>query len=365
MSGRRLPGWRDRAASELVLRHLDVIAPEAPALVAEDPRPEVVDALVDRLGTEDDAVRRWNRRALGGRPARTWPPVGDRRSCFLRLPRAKEELQMAVHAAASRLTPGGRLIVYGARDEGAASAGRVLEALFDHVHTVATGGRCRLVSGVRKELEGTGEKELRDSLDAWRVVSEAPHPELGPRRWISYPGVFAAGRVDAGTALLLELLPAVDPDETVLDFGCGDGVVAGVVAERTPGLRPLMLDVDAVALEAARENVPAGRPVLGDGWSAWRGMHGREGRDPGSMDADRMRFDLVVANPPYHLGKAETTATIEALIRGSAERLRPGGRLVFVAQRRLPAEPLLERMFGRFDVLGDRGPYRVRFARRR
>ena len=251
---------------------------------------------------------------------------------------------MAVHAAAQRLAPGGRLFVYGAKDEGAGSAARRVEPLFGAVRTVGTGGRCRLLEATRPE-EVPG---LKKGLEAWRAETPPPHPEISAGRWVSYPGVFASGRLDEGTELLLDHLPDLDElrgaESHVLDFGCGDGVVAGVLAGRHPGLRPVLLDIDTVALAAAEENVPAGRVLAADGIEA-----------VGTVPP----FDAVVSNPPYHRGKAETVEIVRRLVHGAALRLAPGGTLTMVVQRRLPVDTALGRAFGSVEAVADRGPFRV------
>lgn len=347
----RARGWRDEAAAALVLKHLDRLGVEGPVLVMEDPRPEVRSALEARLPSE--GVTAWHRRALGNRPAAPWPPPALFGTAFLRLPKARDELEMAAHAAAHRLAPEGRLFVYGAKDEGAGSAAGRLESAFGEIRSVATGGRCRLV-----EAGGPlGPGRLRAPLEAWRIESPRPHPLLPDRPWISYPGVFAAGRLDDGTALLLETLTGAGPGEPlprppagrslrVLDFGCGDGVI-GAVAGRGTGVEVAFLDVDAVALAAVRENVPGARTHLSDGLSAL----GEE------------RFDLIVANPPYHRGKAESTAVVEALVRDSPAHLDEDGAIRLVVQRRLPVQRLVEERFRAVEVLADRGAFRVWWAR--
>ncbi len=73
----------------------------------------------------------------------------------------------------------------------------------------------------------------------------------------------AAGRLDEGTALLLGVLPPLPPGARVLDFGCGSGAIGAAALAASPGLAVTMLDNDAVALEAVRENVPDARRVLG------------------------------------------------------------------------------------------------------
>lgn len=360
----RTPAWRDEAASALVLKHLDLLDPPGPVLVLQDPRPDVATALEAR----GRRVVRWQRRAFGGRPASPWPPPADEGgeghdgygAAFLRLPSGKDELEMAVHAAVHRLRPGAPLFVYGAKDEGAASAPGRMEPVLERVGTVATGGRCRLLEGWRTR-DPAGPPHLRAGLSAWRIETSPPLLDMPWDRWVTYPGLFAAGRLDEGTALLVETLegqagPAEgDPPPRLLDFGCGDGVLAAVMRSWRPELSCDLLDVDAVSLAAAEENLSAGpvgttggatgeiRLVLGDGLDAVRGRE----------------YDLIVANPPYHEGKAETTDEVQALALHAPTVLRAGGMLWMVVQRRMPAEPWLRTSFRDVEAVADRGAFRV------
>ena len=73
------------------------------------------------------------------------------------------------------------------------------------------------------------------------------------------------------------------------------------------------------------------------------------------------RFDVVVSNPPFHLGKSTELAIPWAFIDEAYDRLAPGGRLYLVANRTLPYERLIAERFGdvrtahdgrRFKVIG-------------
>jgi 16S rRNA (guanine1207-N2)-methyltransferase len=256
----------------------------------------------------------------------------------LRLPRSKEELDMALHAAASALAPAGRFLLYGAKDEGIASAAERLGLLFRDVMTVAVGGHCRVLGArVRDVLPG-----LRKDLEAWREVFPLEH-EGFKGDWVYYPGVFARRRLDPGTRLLLDALPELTPRARVLDFACGSGIVGAAVRFRYPSVRLDLLDVDSVALEAAGENVPGGRLLLADGLPP----------------PDGEGYDAIVSNPPLHIGKAETPDIVLRLIDRSPALLKPGGVLVLVAQRRLPLGEAFRGAFGSLTVRHEGEGFRV------
>jgi 16S rRNA (guanine1207-N2)-methyltransferase len=100
--------------------------------------------------------------------------------------------------------------------------------------------------------------------------------------------VFSSQRIDDGTLLLLDNLPAGEP-ESVLDLGCGYGALGLPVAAKFPKARFLLIDRDLLAVAASAfngqgfANVEA-RPGLG-----YRGL-------------SQERFDWVLCNVPARIG---------------------------------------------------------------
>lgn len=159
------------------------------------------------------------------------------------------------------------------------------------------------------------------------------------------PGVFSADGLDAGTALLLEHLE-VPAGGSVLDVGCGTGVIGVVAGSRGAGA-VTMTDVSLLAVAAARRNadlteVPV-EVVPGD---LYEGVEGR-------------RFDLIVSNPPFHQGKVVDYDMPQRLIAEARAHLNPGGRLVIVANAFLPYDRLMREHLGEVDVLAATRQYRV------
>ena len=326
------------AADHLIGRSLEAIDLRGRVLLANQ-----AGALPALLAGRGIDFSLWNRRLVGSSGAQPWPPAGPFDVTLLRLPKAKDEQQMAAHACLSVLVPGGRLIVYGGNDEGIRSAGDRLEGLCGQIETLATRGHGRILMAHRP----TDSAGLRASLAAWRSV--VPVAIAGAvRDWTSYPGVFAAGRIDEGTALLLSALPPLRPGERVLDYGCGSGMIGAAALAAQPGIALDLVDEDAVALEAARDNVPGARIVLGSKLA-----------DCGSTD-----YAAILSNPPLHKGIVEDHGLLEQLIADAPAHLRPGGVLAIVVQRRVPLENLLAKQFADIAVPAENGRYRVWRAQR-
>lgn len=307
--------------------------PDATALVLGDPAPHLPLALEDRGHT----VTRWHRVVCPGQLCTPWPPPGPFGEVWVRMPRSSLEAAMLVHAAAGRVPRGGHIHLYGAGTEGIRSAARHFPAGADEPRTSLIKARCRVLTAAR-----TAPPPRPDGLDSWTHVAPVDWGS-GIRDWTFYPGVFAYGRLDPATALLIAALPAVPDGSRVLDFGAGTGPVAAAVMERTgPRTEVHLLEPDAISLAAAAVNVAEATRIAGHGLSAVAGP-----------------YDLIVSNPPIHARGAQSLRTVEGLVRGAPATLAKGGILLLVAQRRLPVPRLLEHAFRDVRTAADRGQFRV------
>jgi 16S rRNA (guanine1207-N2)-methyltransferase len=332
----RWAGDPDGAADALILRSLDDIAVAGRVLLVNQGR-----ALPAALRGRGVECAIWNRRLVQGMPAAPWPPRGPFDLALVRLPKARDEQAMTTHAALSVLRAGGRLILYGGNEEGIRPAAAMLDEFAGGVETLAARGHGRVLAALRPE-DASG---LRGSLAAWRTLSEMDIAgRLRP--WVSYPGCFAAGRLDEGTALLVSALPSLAPGARVLDYACGTGAVAAAALGLQPTLRLDAMDSDAVSLEAASENVPVARLVLGTGLA----------------DAGGARYDAILTNPPLHQGIAEDRSLLERLASDAPAHLAAGGHLHLVVQRRVGLERLLARHFAKVEIAVESARDRVWWA---
>lgn len=328
-------------ATRLMLECLGVLGDVRSPLIADEPSGQLAQGLRDKGALPVAWLRRVTAKAAV--QAATWPPEGGFDAALIRLPKAKEALRFALHAVASRLPATAPVVVFGGNAEGVRSAPRLIDEVAEDTATLATGHHARLIMGRRRAcISG-----LKDSLADWRHVGTI---EIGGRArdWVSYPGTFAKGGLDAGTAFLLQHLPDLPSGARVLDFAAGTGVVAAAIAACSRQPQIDLIDADALAVEAARENVPSGRAVVGEDLAA-------AGGGP---------YDLIVSNPPIHDGVAASRAVLDKLIAAAPRHLRSGGRLVLVVQRRIAVMPVLEAAFGAAHVLGDDGRFTVVAAQR-
>jgi 16S rRNA (guanine1207-N2)-methyltransferase len=136
-------------------------------------------------------------------------------------------------------------------------------------------------------------------------------------------GVFAQGRLDIGTSVLFRETTPPGPG-TILDLGCGYGMIGLAIAAAVPGATVWGVDVNERALLLATENAAA----LGVA-ERFRAVAVE------ALPADVM-FDEIWSNPPIRVGKP----ALHALLLEWLPRLRAGGRAVMVVGKNLGADSL-------------------------
>lgn len=277
----------------------------------------------------------WTRYVSVSSRARAWPagpPVAG--VGVIRFNRVREANDLSVAAACVSLAPGARLVVFGENDDGIRAFRTAAGVSFETVDAIGHG----------RVLVGQAPDRAARTLADFRRMGTMALPSAGTRPWVSYPGCFAKGGLDAGTSVLLASFQQHERSPArVLDHACGTGVIAGDLSARWPGAAMTCLENDAIALEAARENVERAVPVLG----AALGAVGAE------------RFDLIVSNPPFHQGRRRDDSVWQALVREAPAHLEPGGELRVVVQREVRVEAALGAAFARVERLAVSGGYEV------
>ncbi|NCC32324.1 MAG: methyltransferase domain-containing protein [Chloroflexia bacterium] len=250
--------------------------------------------------------------------------------------------------AQAYLRPEGILNIVGAQASGVRSLIADAQALTGKIHILGYGKGCRVA-----------ETRCIQPLavpPAWTTL-----PGIMPGSWIplmvdlpggtselvSLPGVFSAEHLDAGTAFLLRQLGQRCHGKRVLDVGCGYGVI-GIVAAQLGATQVDLVDVNLLALAAARENVERLGLSQVEVWPS-DGLEAVQGN----------AYDLVLSNPPFHTGKTIDTAMAEAFLREARSVLVPGGTLLIVANRFLPYERVMQAHFDTVTVVAACEGYRV------
>ena len=266
----------------------------------------------------------------------------------IRIPTDKLGVQLAVVEAFRALAVGGRCLLAGANDEGAKPAARLLEQLFGAARLENQHSGCRLLSAVKTaDVPADGVLATTPWLDC-ETFFEQP-VVVGGTAFVlaTRPGVFSWEHLDEASRVLADLM-RVDDGETVLDLGCGAGVLGVVAARLTPAGSVCMLDADADAIRCAQRTARMAQ---------CRNVDVRAS-DVCSAVAGRA-FDVVVSNPPFHLGKGTDLAIPRAFIEQAHAHLHRGGRLYLVANRTLPYERLIAEVFGEVRTAHDGRRFKV------
>lgn len=257
-------------------------------------------------------------------------------------------MKLLVHDAGTLLRPGGTCFLAGANDAGAKSAARLLERHFGYVKTLDQRRGHRLVSAVRPQTLAPVPEELHSPFfdsGYFHIVNTCVHGHDIPLH--TRPGVFSWQHVDEATALLADYL-GINVGERVLDLGCGAGLL-GIVAARLSETGAVhLVDADSEAVRCANATSAA--------------MHLTNAVAMVSDVADAVRgelYDVVVTNPPFHIGKHTDLAVPRQFIRDAFQVLRPGGRLLLVANRTLPYERVIAEQFGTVAIGVDGRRFKV------
>ena len=248
-------------------------------------------------------------------------------AALIALPRARRDAQQVIAKAAKATS--GPLIIDGQKTDGVASMLKAMKARADVGEVISKAhGKLFVVTG------GAFEDWLQGSAKVDGFVTA--------------PGVFSADGIDPGSAALADALPKVMKGR-VIDLGAGWGFLSAAVLARDGVAEIELVEADAVALDAAKQNIDDPRAVF-----IWGDATTHTG--PPS--------DHIVMNPPFHTERTADPDLGRAFIRNAAKLLKPKGTLWLVANRHLPYETTLEESFHTVQLLNQSASYKLYSATR-
>ncbi len=157
-------------------------------------------------------------------------------------------------------------------------------------------------------------------------------------------GTFSISRVDKGTELLIKKCK-INPEDSVLDLGCGWGVVGIAIKKAFPKTKITMTDVNERAVSLAKKNCKLNnvKCVVKSG-DCYEGINGK--------------FDVILLNPPQTAGKKVCLRMIEE----AKDYLKPSGSLQVVVRHKKGGKSLSEEMeefFGNMEVIAKGSGFRI------
>jgi 16S rRNA (guanine1207-N2)-methyltransferase len=269
-------------------------------------------------------------------PAFQQLPLGPRLlagtdTVLLQLPKTLAELEETAAAIARHAPAGVTLLAGGRVKHMTLGMNTVLEKFFQSVQPQLARQKSRVIIA-------TGAK-VAPEPDRFPVVGHLDELDLDVA---AHGAVFAGPGLDIGTRFLLTFLPAMAAARHAVDLGCGTGILAAMYARQFPDARVTATDQSAAAVASAAATARANG--LSDRVSVLQ--------DDAAGTMASGSADLVLLNPPFHVGAGVHAGAGLKMIEAAGRILAPGGELWTVYNRHLPYLPALGRHVGATTVEG-------------
>ncbi|MFJ6078372.1 class I SAM-dependent methyltransferase [Pseudarthrobacter sp. NPDC092419] len=263
---------------------------------------------------------------------------------LMQLPKTLAELDEAAAAVARYAAPEAVLLAGGRIKHMSLGMNAVLAKHFEVVQPQHARQKSRvlLATGPRRDGEGSRFPAVEHLAELDLEVA-------------AHGAVFAGAKLDIGTRFLLTLLPEMKSARHAVDLGCGTGILAAMYARRFPGAAVTASDQSAAAVASARATAEANG--LGERISVLQ--------DDALSTLPDGAADLVLLNPPFHVGAGVHAGAGLKLIAAAGRVLEPGGELWTVFNRHLPYLPALEREVGPTVIKGQNPKFTITLSRRR
>ncbi len=262
--------------------------------------------------------------------------------CLVVIGKFKAKNEAMISRARALAESDGLIIVAGAKNTGVGSLRKRISVDFTIQQSLA-----KHHSIAFSFHNGAVTHEKSADLTEWTVKTKR-------REYLTAPGLFSAEKIDAGSAMLVEHFAGLNGG-LVADLGAGWGYLSAEAIATIDNISGLdMYEADWHGVVCCRKNICEQTSHINT-QAHWLDV---------VNEPVAKKYDTIIMNPPFHQGKKLANELGQGFITTAARILKPGGRMLMVANRHLPYEELLHRLFSRVCQLEENGIYKIISATR-
>lgn len=227
--------------------------------------------------------------------------------------------------------------------------------------------------GSTERHQGRQKSRLFSAVQTQKKTKKAPgksvyFSEHLDAKLTALPNVFSGDRLDGGSRLLLSILDQLTPSQTMIDLGCGNGILGLACMKAKIAAKVVFADESAAAIGSAKLNCAALFPEQGsqfefhhdDGLRCWPNAQPGSGSKEETMgDRAKESAQLIICNPPFHLDTHVDEFAGRHLLNQCVQKLSTGGQLCLVANRHLHYQALLQRHFSQCKQIAANNKFNV------
>ncbi len=250
---------------------------------------------------------------------------------ILAFPKSKAELAFTLAMLASSISDNATVLIVGENKSGIKSVPKLTTNTLNYCKKVDSARHCSLFCG--QFINQNKTFNIDDWFKYYSLNIDGVSLEIA-----SLPGVFSQHELDVGTQLLLENLPK-GLTGSVLDFGCGAGVIASFVHKKNPTTAVTLVDVSALALCSAEKTL------------ALNNITGAKYLPSNSLSQVTGKFNHVISNPPFHQGINTNYQATETFLEKIKQHMQARASITVVANSFLRYQPIMEKAIAATKIL--------------
>lgn len=238
----------------------------------------------------------------------------------------------------------------------------IASGMTKHIHMSTMALFEKIIGPTKTSLARKKSRLIFSQLDNDLVVTENPYPKAFNLPYLldnmeikiaNHAAVFSQEKLDLGARFFIENLPQDDRYKTIVDLGCGNGVLGLMAAIKNQQAKLVFTDESYMAVESSIDNFLS----VFD-----------ESRDAEFLQTDCLQgiadnsVSLILSNPPFHQNNAISDKVAWQMFSESKVALEDKGELWVIGNRHLAYHAKLKRIFGNCEVVASNNKFVIHKA---